>query len=285
MSSLKTNDKQILEKLFKMTGYVLNFSDRTFAEFFRDNLGIDIYEEKYSYGSGSKANRMRGFWITADDTIVSKSITELISYIENQILLGNLDAKDFSKALMDKGHEIATKLIDPSSVSAMRNSKLKSEEDFIKQEFRSISLDALGLDGAITTVLKQRLEEIEKCLQAEASLAVIFLCGSTLEGILLGAASKYSELFNRSKVAPKNGGKVLRFPDWTLSNFIDTGADAGFLGEDVKKHSHTLRDFRNYIHPYQQMTNAFNPHKHTAQISWKVLQAAIFEISEAVKKL
>lgn len=50
-----------------MTGYVLNFSDRTFAEFFHDNLGIDIYTDKYNYASGSKANRMRGFWMVADE--------------------------------------------------------------------------------------------------------------------------------------------------------------------------------------------------------------------------
>ncbi|MFW5804628.1 MAG: hypothetical protein ACOCWG_05305, partial [bacterium] len=61
MSDLKTKDKQILESLFQMGGgYVLDFSDRTISEFFDDELNIDIYDEKYNYASGSKANRMRG---------------------------------------------------------------------------------------------------------------------------------------------------------------------------------------------------------------------------------
>ncbi len=47
MANLSTIEKQILEKLFQMNGgYVLNFSDRTMGEFFRDNVGIDIYTQK-----------------------------------------------------------------------------------------------------------------------------------------------------------------------------------------------------------------------------------------------
>jgi len=61
MANLTTNEKQILEKLFQMNGgYVLNFSDRTMGEFFRDDVGMDIYSKKYNYASGSKANRLRG---------------------------------------------------------------------------------------------------------------------------------------------------------------------------------------------------------------------------------
>ena len=65
-----------------------------------------------------------------------------------------------------------------------------------------------------------------------------------------------------------------------LSNFIDVAYELGLLAEDVKKFSHTLRDFRNYIHPYQQMSSRFNPDKHTAKISWQVLKAALFQLSK-----
>ena len=52
------------------------------------------------------------------------------------------------------------------------------------------------------------------------------------------------------------------------------------VGEDVKKFSHALRDFRNYIHPFQQMASQFNPDQHTAKICWQVLQAAITQLSK-----
>ena len=49
MANLTTFEKQILEKIFQMNGgYVLNFSDRTMGEFFRDAIGVDIYTEEYN---------------------------------------------------------------------------------------------------------------------------------------------------------------------------------------------------------------------------------------------
>lgn len=48
MLRLKRSDMRIFDDAFAMhSGYVLNFSDRTFAEFFEDEFGIEIYQEKY----------------------------------------------------------------------------------------------------------------------------------------------------------------------------------------------------------------------------------------------
>ena len=156
-----------------------------------------------------------------------------------------------------------------------------SEDDFLKKEFQEISLESLGLDGTITEILKLRVDEIEKSLSIDAPLSVIFLAGSTLEGVLLGIALKYPKEFNQAKSSPKDqDGKVKRFPEWTLSNLIDVANELSLIGEDVKKYSHTLRDFRNYIHPYQQMSSGFNPDKHTAKISWQVLKTTLFQLSK-----
>ena len=43
MSQIKSIDMLFLDKVFEMeSGYVLNFSDRTFANFFAEELNIDI---------------------------------------------------------------------------------------------------------------------------------------------------------------------------------------------------------------------------------------------------
>src|SRR5262249_2538594 len=118
-------------------------------------------------------------------------------------------------------------------------------------------------------------------LAAPAPLAVIFLCGSTLEGILLGTACLHPKEFNQSPASPKDSmAKAKQFPEWTLSDFINVARDLNLIGEDVKKFSHALRDFRNYIHPYHQMSSNFNPDEHTAKICWQVLQAAIVQLSK-----
>jgi uncharacterized protein (TIGR02391 family) len=113
MAKITTNEKQILEKVLQMNGgYVLNFSDRTMEEFFRDDLGIDIYSKKYLYGSGSKANRVRGFWLSADDKIVGKSLLKLADYIENQITIDNLRKEDFSDERMKAFRKVSENLLN-----------------------------------------------------------------------------------------------------------------------------------------------------------------------------
>lgn len=118
-------------------------------------------------------------------------------------------------------------------------------------------------------------------MNSKASLACIFLCGSSLEGILLGVAANNPQKFNQAKASPKGrNGKVLQFPEWSLSNFIDVAKETGFINEDVKKFSHALRDFRNYIHPHEQASKCFNPDEHTAKLCWQVLKLAIFQIAK-----
>ena len=163
-----------------------------------------------------------------------------------------------------------------------KDKEKSNKEKFLKKEYNNISFDKIGIEGTLVEVLNLRLVEIQKCLSAEASLAVIFLSGSVLEGLLLGLALKYPREFNQSVSAPKKEGICKKFPEWTLSNLIEVACDLKFIGEDVKKYSHSLRDFRNYIHPYMQRQSQFNPSFQTAQISFQVLKAAIFEIKESL---
>jgi hypothetical protein len=193
MASLNTNDKHVLEKLFQMnSGYVLNFGDRSMAEFFRDDVGVDIFNPKYNYASGSKANRIRGFWQVADNALVGKSIGKLIEYIDNQILLGHLNRDNFPAELVQRARSIAARL---QGIRVQATALPVTEDEFINREFKNVSIDKLGLDDAITAILKRRIDEIRKTLNVHAPLAAIFLCGSALEGILLGIACTNSREF------------------------------------------------------------------------------------------
>ena len=161
-----------------------------------------------------------------------------------------------------------------------------SEDEFLKREFTNVSVAKAGLEGVVSDILQQRIKEIERCFPANAYLSVILLAGSTLEGLLLGIALKYPKNFNTSKSSPKDSnGKVKPFHDWSLSTFIDVARDIGLIQYDTHKFSHSLRDFRNYIHPFQQMSSGFSPREHTAKICLQVLKAAIYEISENIGKI
>jgi hypothetical protein len=159
--------------------------------------------------------------------------------------------------------------------------KEANEEDFINQEFDEVSIYELNLDGIISDILNSRIQEIKANIKGNAPLSAIVIIGSSLEGILLGFASKNPKDFNQTNVAPKDKeGKVKSFHEWSLSNFIDAANEIGLLKEDVKKFSHTVRDFRNYIHPYEQINKNFNPDIHTAKLCWNVLKVAMIQLSK-----
>jgi len=81
MSNLRKLEKRYFEDLFNMsTGYVLDFSNRTFEEFFIDIVDIDIYDEKYNYWSVSKANRLRSFWDQENDHVVGNVLDNLLEH-------------------------------------------------------------------------------------------------------------------------------------------------------------------------------------------------------------
>lgn len=81
MSDLSFIEKNQLEKLLDMGGgYVLNFSNRTFQEFVFDSAQRNIYDDKYGYAGGSKANRLRAFWDAEANHVVGKLIADLLDY-------------------------------------------------------------------------------------------------------------------------------------------------------------------------------------------------------------
>lgn len=83
MPKLKVSDMRIIDDAFDMHGgYVLNFSDRTFSEFFEEKFDIDIYKGKYAFNGSSKAKHLRAFVEAEDAGTVSRVLRELWSYKE-----------------------------------------------------------------------------------------------------------------------------------------------------------------------------------------------------------
>ena len=103
MSSLRNIDKQKFEQLFEMqSGYVLNFSNRTFDDFALDSIGREIGD-----CSSSKANRLRGFWRKEGDALVGKLMDDMLTYgaemdlLEDNALFGT--CRRIAQSLMKEG--------------------------------------------------------------------------------------------------------------------------------------------------------------------------------------
>jgi len=282
--------KKTLEKLRDLINEETDYrSGPKLVNFFNDLGFYDSYKQGFPsrwFYTDEKLNEINGTPVLdrcikklfAPVNFISR-FSELDNFINefNQYL-----AFDNWKVVRNENEIIFTKA---DKIDFEDSSSEFEEDEFLKREFSEISLEKLELDNIITETIEFRFEEIKKCLSVEAPLSLIFLAGSILEGILLGIASKHPKEFNQSKSSPKDKeGNVRQFPDWTLSNFIDVAYDIGLLMEDVKKFSHSLRAFRNYIHPYEQVSSGFNPDKHTAAICWQVLKAAIYQLTNNIIK-
>jgi len=76
-------DMRLIDDLFGMGGgYVLDFSDRTFATFFAEELDINIDAPKYAAEGTSKAKRLRYFLKTSDPSIRVRTLVALWEYRE-----------------------------------------------------------------------------------------------------------------------------------------------------------------------------------------------------------
>jgi hypothetical protein len=78
MANLSMVDMKLIDSLFGMYGgYVLNFSNKTFASFFSRDIGIDIYDEAYAVHGDSKGKRLLGFLERGQAAVVAKALAAL----------------------------------------------------------------------------------------------------------------------------------------------------------------------------------------------------------------
>ncbi len=92
---LRALDMKLLDEIFEMQGgYVLDFSNQTFSDFFEDEFGIDIYNDLYSEGGTSKAKRLRFYLRQAPTDSIVKILLALWEYKESIIRRNDLKQTD-----------------------------------------------------------------------------------------------------------------------------------------------------------------------------------------------
>lgn len=108
-AKIRAIDMAIIDKVFEMeSGWVLNFVNRTFAEFFREELGVDIDNPYYAQHGGSKARRLRFFLRNADRSTALKTLNPLWEYREASSAIANY--ADLSDDIRDAFFKIKKRL-------------------------------------------------------------------------------------------------------------------------------------------------------------------------------
>ena len=265
------------------------------VKFFNDLGFHDVYAQgfpsRWAY-TEEKLNQLNG---TAALDQCIKNVFAPINYVENPVLLEEL-LEIFNKHLQYDNWNIYIEGKDVLFRKAnfdlhqffKPDVQIKTTEDeFVKLKISNLNISKLPIESCLHPIIETRMKEIDKCIENKIPLGCIFLCGSVLEGLLSAIAMKSPAEFNSAKASPKERDslKVKSFDKWTLENYIAVAYELGHIKEDVKRFSYEVQNFRNYIHPYQQFSQKFNPTIDTALLCAQVVKIAINQIAERGIKL
>ena len=129
MSDLTSVERIKLEKLFEMeSGYVLNFSNWSFEAFVLENVGIDIYDDKYLRTSTSKANRLREFWRVENNFLVGQLVEELLKYWHAQKTINYEEITPPEQLLFDECSVVVDRLMQGGAAEHLDAIKPFSDE-------------------------------------------------------------------------------------------------------------------------------------------------------------
>lgn len=138
-------------------------------------------------------------------------------------------------------------------------------------EFSKITNDTVYI-----TILNERWKEAIICANDGANMAASTMLGSILEGVLYKTAVDNPQGARASKSAPPNKD----IEKWSLNDLINIAIDCKWIKRDRRAIAEIVRDYRNLIHPREQLKTGKSPDKYDVKMSVVVVRAAIDDLIE-----
>lgn len=126
-------------------------------------------------------------------------------------------------------------------------------------------------------IIERDYLEVQKAFNSDCYKSVIILSGGLIESILLDLLESQKEKAKKSNKAPKPKKDDLL--EWNLKFLIDVSVDLYPKLNALEKLSHTIRDYRNLVHPGNEIRNALKFGQEEAQIALQVLNILHRELS------
>lgn len=120
-SLISPADMQVIERVLGMrTGYVLDFSDRTFDEFIAHEVGVDATAPRYSVDGGSKARRLRRILLSLSGGQQATLLNAFMRYRDSPARMGAVEVLDeeWRKAYSDIVHGLERRVRDADKTYA-----------------------------------------------------------------------------------------------------------------------------------------------------------------------
>lgn len=124
-------------------------------------------------------------------------------------------------------------------------------------------------DFHLRKTLERDYAEMQRAFISKCWKSVIILSGSAIEAILLDLLTNNSSLALSANNAPaKNKTNIGR---WTLAELIDVAVELRLVSSGLEKLSHSVREYRNLVHPGNEIRNGLAFDEEEARIALEVL--------------
>lgn len=184
----------------------------------------------------------------------------------------------------DRYQEILRRL--KSALTALQTQTLSIQPSYNKPAAKP-DFSPLVPDIKMRQILENRWGEIVKCLECGAPLAATIMMGGLLEALFLAHVNRMSdkEPIFKTKSAPKDykTGKTLPLNNWTLSSYIDVGAELQWITKPAKDIGVVLRNYRNFIHPERELSTGIKLTLDDAEMFWSVCIQLVQQVIKKVK--
>jgi hypothetical protein len=108
-------------------------------------------------------------------------------------------------------------------------------------------------DPGLRTIVERDYVELLRATEAQCWKSVIIVAGGTIEGILTDVLQARSAA---ALASPKrNPRSSTDIGEWKLVWLIDVALDLGVVGTAISKLSDAVRQFRNLVHPTNELRN------------------------------
>ncbi len=139
-----------------------------------------------------------------------------------------------------------------------------------KRQFSFVS------DPDIRTIVERDYSEIQRAYISNCWKSVIILCGGAIEAILTDLLISNETSAKGSKSAPSKSD-ILR---WDLAELINVAVELELVTSGIEKLSHPIREYRNLIHPGNEIRNNLHFDAEEARISLEVLNIVHRDLSK-----
>lgn len=130
-------------------------------------------------------------------------------------------------------------------------------------------------DGQLRRIVERDYEELQRAYIAGCWKSTIILSGGAIETVLLDLV-RNNPRATAAESAPKGKPELSR---WDLNDLIKVAVELKLVSSTVEKLSHSVRDYRNLVHPGNELRSGLRFDREEARIAIEVLNALHRDLS------